>query len=87
MVMDAIFQSLEKAFDAAPHKTMLIAIGALTATRFLLLGVYQTGLNPDEAQYWFWSRDFAFGYYSKPPMIAWVIGAIISSFRLASNRP
>ena len=27
----------------------------------------------DEAQYWTWSRELAFGYFSKPPMIAWVI--------------
>src|ERR1700733_10590475 len=30
-------------------------------------------LYPDEAQYWVWSRDLAFGYLSKPPMIAWLI--------------
>ncbi len=27
----------------------------------------------DEAQYWFWSRELAFGYYSKPPLIGWII--------------
>ena len=27
----------------------------------------------DEAQYWTWSRELAFGYFSKPPMIAWLI--------------
>jgi 4-amino-4-deoxy-L-arabinose transferase-like glycosyltransferase len=32
------------------------------------------GLSPDEAQYWTWSRDFDWGYYSKPPGIAWQIG-------------
>jgi 4-amino-4-deoxy-L-arabinose transferase-like glycosyltransferase len=32
-------------------------------------------LYPDEAQYWLWSRDLAFGYFSKPPMIAWLIWA------------
>lgn len=30
-------------------------------------------LNPDEAQYWTWSRNLAFGFYSKPPGIAWQI--------------
>jgi len=30
-------------------------------------------LYPDEAQYWVWSRSLAFGYFSKPPMIAWII--------------
>lgn len=32
------------------------------------------GLGPDEAQYWTWSQQLDWGYYSKPPGIAWVIG-------------
>lgn len=31
------------------------------------------GLGPDEAQYWTWSRELSWGYYSKPPGIAWEI--------------
>ncbi len=31
------------------------------------------GLSPDEAQYWTWSRALDWGYYSKPPGIAWQI--------------
>lgn len=31
------------------------------------------GLGPDEAQYWTWSRQLDWGYYSKPPGIAWEI--------------
>ncbi|NGX43029.1 MAG: hypothetical protein K940chlam7_01320 [Chlamydiae bacterium] len=31
------------------------------------------GLGPDEAQYWTWSQDLYWGYYSKPPAIAWQI--------------
>ena len=27
----------------------------------------------DEAQYWAWSRELAFGYFSKPPLLAWII--------------
>ena len=29
-------------------------------------------LSPDEAYYWDWSRRLDWGYYSKPPMIAWI---------------
>jgi hypothetical protein len=32
-------------------------------------------LGPDEAQYWTWSRELGWGYYSKPPGIAWQIWA------------
>jgi 4-amino-4-deoxy-L-arabinose transferase-like glycosyltransferase len=31
------------------------------------------GLAPDEAQYWTWSQALDWGYYSKPPGIAWQI--------------
>ena len=37
-------------------------------------------LHGDEAQYWYWSQNFDFGYFSKPPMIAWVIGMTTSVF-------
>jgi 4-amino-4-deoxy-L-arabinose transferase-like glycosyltransferase len=29
----------------------------------------------DESQYWSWSRELAFGYFSKPPLLAWLIAA------------
>jgi len=49
------------------------AVAALTAARLLLIGLHPAGLYPDEAQYWFWAQTPALGYYSKPPLIAWVI--------------
>jgi 4-amino-4-deoxy-L-arabinose transferase-like glycosyltransferase len=38
------------------------------------------GLGPDEAQYWTWSQQLDWGYYSKPPGIAWEIGVGTSFF-------
>lgn len=38
---------------------------------FILKG--SIGLAPDEAQYWSWSQELDWGYYSKPPGIAWQI--------------
>lgn len=41
-----------------------------------LLGYIAYGLielGPDEAQYWTWSKMLDWGYYSKPPAIAWQI--------------
>lgn len=38
---------------------------------FILYG--NIGLGPDEAQYWTWSQLLDWGYYSKPPAIAWEI--------------
>src|ERR1700761_2008747 len=42
-------------------------------TRLLALRNSPFDLLPDEAQYWSWSRHLAFGYFSKPPLIAWLI--------------
>lgn len=52
----------------------LIAL-AVTAFRVLMLAFDRTDLFVDEAQYWLWGQDLAFGYYSKPPLIGWVIRA------------
>lgn len=51
----------------------LAAITGLTLLRLLWLSVQSAGLYPDEAQYWFWAQHPAFGYYSKPPLVAWLI--------------
>lgn len=37
-------------------------------------------LSPDEAHYWDWSRRLDFSYYSKGPVIAWVIAGFTSVF-------
>src|SRR6056297_236302 len=48
---------------------------AVVAARVVLLAFDRTELFFDEAQYWYWGQEFAFGYYSKPPLIGWAIGA------------
>jgi 4-amino-4-deoxy-L-arabinose transferase-like glycosyltransferase len=50
-------------------------LAALLIWRIGALWFAKTELFFDEAQYWYWSTDPAFGYYSKPPFIAWVIAA------------
>jgi 4-amino-4-deoxy-L-arabinose transferase-like glycosyltransferase len=53
----------------------LVLACALLAFRLVTLWLTPLELGPDEAQYWTWSHSPAWGYFSKPPMIAWVIGA------------
>ncbi len=55
-------------------KHLLTFLLLLTLYRGWVL--YNSGIDlyMDEAYYWGWSKSFEFGYYSKPPMIAWVIG-------------
>jgi len=50
---------------------ILLAAKALLISWLILAG--PIGLGPDEAQYWTWSQKLQFGYYSKPPGIAWQI--------------
>lgn len=54
-------------------RVLFFCVAAITVARLIGLMLSRTELFFDEAQYWFWSRDLAFGYYSKPPMIAWII--------------
>lgn len=48
----------------------------LFSKALIFLGIIQfsgIGLGPDEAQYWTWAQFLDWGYYSKPPGIAWQI--------------
>ncbi len=47
----------------------------LTLLRIAGLFATHVTLYADEAQYWLWGKELAFGYYSKPPMIGWLIRA------------
>jgi 4-amino-4-deoxy-L-arabinose transferase-like glycosyltransferase len=65
--------------DAGEHGSMqrrnilFAVIALLTIVR--LVGLHQSAVDlfVDEAQYWSWSRHLAFGYFSKPPLLAWII--------------
>lgn len=54
--------------------TFALLLALLTAFRIVALAFNGTDLFFDEAQYWAWSQDLAFGYFSKPPLIAGLIG-------------
>ncbi len=54
----------------------LVIVAAITAARVVALALMPIDLFVDEAQYWLWGQDLAFGYYSKPPMIGWLIRAV-----------
>ena len=53
---------------------LALTILLITATRLVYLGWYcPLDLAPDEAHYWDWSRNLAWSYYSKGPLVAWLI--------------
>lgn len=51
----------------------LAAIAAITALHIAILVTSPLQLYPDEAQYWWWALTPDLGYFSKPPLIAWII--------------
>jgi 4-amino-4-deoxy-L-arabinose transferase-like glycosyltransferase len=52
---------------------LFLLIGIVTAYRIAVILTSGFTLNIEEAYYWTWSKELDFGYFSKPPMIAWVI--------------
>ena len=51
-------------------------VGAVTLARLAALWFDRTDLFVDESQYWLWGQRLDFGYFSKPPLIAWVIRGV-----------
>lgn len=52
---------------------VILALLALLLLRLGAMAASGSGLHVDEAQYWVWSQDLQWGYYSKPPVIAALI--------------
>jgi 4-amino-4-deoxy-L-arabinose transferase-like glycosyltransferase len=56
-----------------PPVPMVLAVAAVTLLRLGWLATNEPNLYADEAQYWVWAQDLRLGYYTKPPLIAWLI--------------
>lgn len=54
----------------------LFWIAAIVGLRVVALWFNETDLFVDEAQYWFWGQNLDLGYFSKPPLIGWVLRAV-----------
>jgi len=50
-------------------------LAGVAVLRVLCVLLVPLELVPDESYYWDWSRRLDWCYYSKPPMIAWIIAA------------
>ena len=62
----------------------LAGIALVTLWRVALLPLVSADLFVDDAQYWFWGQELAWGYYSKPPLIGWILRA---STEIGSDAP
>jgi hypothetical protein len=61
--------------NRAPDWTarFFILLAVVTVLRLAYLAVFPCGLVGDEAYYWDWGRRLDWGYFSKPPFIAWMM--------------
>jgi len=63
------------------HVAVVAALAAITALNLLYLAfACPHDLAPDEAHYWHWSRNLDWSYYSKGPLVAWLIRASCELF-------
>jgi hypothetical protein len=61
---------------AQPRTYRLLALGwlaAVTVFQLWYVASVRVGLAPDEAQYWDWSRRLDWSYYSKGPLVPYLI--------------
>ncbi|HEV8015411.1 MAG TPA: glycosyltransferase family 39 protein [Stellaceae bacterium] len=74
----AVSSDVKKPSAAEAERSLRAAafiVFAITLVRLLWIASGATDLYPDEAQYWLWSLTPDWGYYSKPPVVAWLIAA------------
>jgi 4-amino-4-deoxy-L-arabinose transferase-like glycosyltransferase len=54
-------------------ETAASILAVVTLIRLMGLMLSDVELFTDESQYWSWSRELAWGYFSKPPLLPWII--------------
>ena len=59
---------------------VLLTLLLITIIRIYSLFVSPIELSVDEAQYWHWSQNLDYGYFTKPPLIAWAIALSTNIF-------
>ncbi len=57
----------------AYSKRIWWTIAAVALIRILYVICFPFDLSGDEAYYWDWGRQLSWGYFSKPPLIAWIM--------------
>jgi 4-amino-4-deoxy-L-arabinose transferase-like glycosyltransferase len=62
-------------FKSSSHYPVLLGlvIATLAVYRLWIMATSPYNLFADESYYYGWAQNLTFGYYSKPPMIAWLI--------------
>jgi 4-amino-4-deoxy-L-arabinose transferase-like glycosyltransferase len=62
--------------DSKWKNRALLLLAGVVLFRMVYAWIYPLNLSGDEAYYWDWGRHLDWGYYSKPPMIGWLMGLL-----------
>ena len=74
-------QTHSQKYKQKNQENFIFALAILLVITFIeVVHLSFAGMNLffDEAQYWSWAKIPTFGYYSKPPMVAWMIALTTS---------
>ena len=73
--MASVFAPLHNPTSDQMHNWLIgSTLVIITLLRSVAVITTPLELGVDEAQYWLWSQTPDFGYFTKPPLIAWIIG-------------
>jgi len=75
MTADDCLSAITRSLRAHPKRWTFWLVLLPTLVRLWFVATAQLGLVQDEAQYWDWTRHLQLTYYSKGPLIAWIIWA------------
>ena len=78
--MSARLEDVERMGQTPTINHFFLLASIVTLVRLVVLLFSKVDLGPDETQYWFWAQSPDWGYFSKPPMIAWTIAATTTVF-------
>ena len=56
------------------NRFLFLCVIILFLTKVVAINFTVFNLFGDEAQYWLWAKNLNFGYFSKPPFLAWALG-------------
>ncbi|MDP3425840.1 MAG: glycosyltransferase family 39 protein, partial [Humidesulfovibrio sp.] len=75
-----LLHAISKSIKSRPGSWLFCLIAVPTLLRLWFVATGQLGLVQDEAQYWDWTRHLQLTYYSKGPLIAWIIALFTGIF-------
>jgi hypothetical protein len=71
--MNSTRSASTREIDASSFAHCAGIVASITLVRLIGQHFSVVDLYFDESQYWSWAQQPAFGYFSKPPLIAWII--------------